>query len=99
VGIVRRHPLLSLVLGLALSPLLVLGGIVVAQQRPSCERWRAEVEATTDARMRTRYLGGGNAQEFDYAYRHWDTTFEETRAGVRAQVALEAREGRPGLCL
>lgn len=81
------------------SPLLVLGGIVVAQQRPSCAEWRTQVEAITDGRMRHRYMGDGNAQKFDHAYRHWDTTFEETRAGVRAQVAFELAEDRPDLCL
>ncbi len=82
-----------------LSPVLVLGGIVVAQHRPSCSEWRAQVEEITDARMRHRYLGDGNAQAFDKAYRHWDATFEETRRDVRAQVALELKEIRPDLCL
>lgn len=98
-GIVRRHPVLSVVLAVTFSPLLVLGGIVVAQQRPSCAEWAAEVEEITDGRMRDRYLGDGNPQEFDDAYRHWDTTFEETRKGVRAQVAFDLKEDRPDLCL
>ena len=81
------------------SPLLVIGGIVVAQQRPGCAEWRAEVEEITDGRMRDRYLGDGNARKFDNAYSHWDTTFEETRKDVRAQVAFELEEERPDLCL
>jgi hypothetical protein len=99
VGTVRRHPFLSLLLGLMLSPLVVLGGIWVAQHRPSCSQWRAEVEEVTELRMATRYAGDGNAQEFDHAYRHWDTTFRETRDGVRAQVAHDLSDDRPDLCL
>ena len=98
-GIVRRHPFLTLTLLVLLSPLAVLGTVVAAQQLPACREWRAEVEETTDARMRNRYLGNGNAQDFDRAYHHWDATYRETRDGVRAQVAHELSAERPGLCL
>ena len=83
---------------LLLSPALVFGGVVLAQQRPACAEWREQVEETTSARMSTRYLGDGDEQAFDHAYRHWDTTFRETRKDVRAQVAMELSEDRPGLC-
>jgi hypothetical protein len=98
VGTIRRHPWLTCAALLLLSPLFAIGAIEVAQHAPVCSDWRAEVEEITDSRMRTRYLGDGDAQEFDRAYRHWETTFKETRAGVRAQVAHDLAEDRPGLC-
>ena len=90
--------MLSIVTVLLLSPALVFGGVVLAQQRPACAEWRAQVEEATSDRMSTRYLGDGDARAFDRAYRHWDTTFRETRQDVRAQVAMELSEDRPELC-
>lgn len=97
-GIVRRHPFLSLLVAALLSPLLVVAVITAAQHAPACAEWSAGVDAETGARMTTRYMGDGDARSFDLAYREWETTFEETRADVRAQVALERAETRPDLC-
>ena len=97
-GTIRRHPWLTCAALLLLSPLFAIGAIEVAQHAPACSGWRAEVEEITDSRMRTRYLGDGDAQEFDRAYSHWETTFKETRAGVCAQVAHDLAEDRLDFC-
>lgn len=95
-GIVRRHPLAAVFATLLLTP---LGGVVIAQQLPPCRAWRAEVEAKTDAAMRARYTTGGDAQRFDRLYSRWDTTHKEMRTAMRAEMAHQARNERPGLCL
>lgn len=88
-GIVRRHPFLTLTVVVASLPLLFLAVVTAAQHTPACSEWRAEVE------FRSRFRKGLSA--FD-DYRRGDMPVDEFHGGVRDHVAWDLRESRPLFC-
>lgn len=88
-GIVRKHPLLTLIFVLASAPVVFLLVLEAAQHTPACTEWKAEVAARVPFRMKL--------SAFD-EYHRGDMPVEDYYGRPRDQAAYELRESRPLLC-
>lgn len=88
-GIVRRHPFLTLIFATGSLPVLALLGLEAAQHTDACQAWRAEV----DARSRFR-----NKPSAFVEHDRGEMSLDEYYGRVRDHVAHELRESRPLFC-
>lgn len=88
-GIVRRHPFLTLIVVIASLPVLFVAVVTAAQHTPACSAWRAEVD------YRSRFRGELSA--FD-DYHRGEMPVDEYYGGLRDHVAYDLRESRPLFC-
>lgn len=88
-GIVRRHPFLTLIFVVGSLPVLFLVVVAAAQHTPACSAWRTQVDES--ARFR------GELSAFD-DYHRGEMPVDEYYGGVRDHVAWDMRESRPLFC-
>ena len=88
-GIVRKHPFLTLMVLVASTPVVFLVFLEAAQHTRACTAWRAEVDAR--AAVRTKLSA------FD-EYHRGEMSVDEYYGRRRDHVAYELRATRPLLC-
>ena len=88
-GIVRRHPFLTLVFVIASLPVVFVAVVTAAQHTPACNAWRAQV----DYRARFRQEPSAFVD-----FHRGDMSLDEYYGGIRDHVAWDMRETRPLLC-
>ena len=89
VGIVRRHPVLTLIFVIGSLPVVFLVVLEAAQYTSDCRAWRAEVDARTGFRTKL--------SAFDEYHRR-EMPVDEYYGRIRDHVAYELRESRPLFC-
>ena len=88
-GIVRRHPFLTLVFVIGSLPALFLVVLEAAQHTPACKTWRADVDGRSELH--------GELSAWD-DYHRGEMSVDEYYGGVRDHAAHEMRDTRPFLC-
>ena len=89
VGLVRRHPFLTLIFLIGSLPVVALLALEAVQHTRACTAWRAEVDAR--AGMPTKLSA------FD-EYHRGEMPVDEYYGRVRDHVAYELRASRPLFC-
>lgn len=88
-GIVRRHPFLTLIFVVGSLPVLALIALEVVRHTPECAAWRAEV---------ARRVGDDPKLSPWDEYHRGDMPVDEYFGNVRDHVEYDMRETRPLFC-
>lgn len=96
---IRTHPLVSLWIVLAITPLPVGAWLLAVRYMPACSEWRKEVQASAQSAIRERYIGFGNREAVDDAYRSEGSGYDDIMNSLLGSAEHELADSRPFACI